>query len=194
MESNFKFLDDYWGELYSLGKKAELQAHKDYNNCVITIGIFAEKLIDEIINAEHLQQYNDLSQFEKIEKLNELGLLKTTIVDKLHKIRILRNKTGHGEIYATEIEAENMLKDAYDLGVWFFKRYSDKCKYITSFTMPSKSNNLKVGKKIENNEIKNEPIVETKTIVKKVYDWKVIIILSVLLAVSVIINIFLLFL
>ena len=82
MRSNFEFLNIYWSGLVELGRKAEKQLYYDNNACIVTIGIFAERLTEEIFNSEHLQSQQELNQFNKIEYLKEHKIISQWGVDR----------------------------------------------------------------------------------------------------------------
>ena len=188
MASNFEFLDIYWNQLYRLGEKAEEQLYKDKSACVITLGLFAEKLTEEIINSEHLQNFDELSQFERIDKLSSIGVISDPIKDKLHKIRMTRNDASHKNLYITVGDAEQNLRYAYDIGLWFVKKYCDKQVEIPYFSLSKIKNsgkNINTTKKSE-----SDAYAPCKTIVKEVYNWKLIIVLIILLLISVSANIY----
>ena len=188
MVSNFEFLDIYWNQLYKLGEKAEEQLYKDNSACVITLGLFAEKLTEEIINSEHLQHFDEISQFERIEKLNRIGVISDPIKDKLHKIRMTRNDASHKNLYITAEDAEQNLRYAYDIGLWFVRRYSDKQVEIPYFSLSILRNNGRNNKAAKKSE--SDVYASCEKIVKKVYNWKLIMVLIILLIISVGANIY----
>lgn len=141
MWSNFEFLDIYWSGLAELGKKAEKQLYYDNNACIVTIGTFAERMTEEILNSEHLQSRQELNQFNKIEYLKLHKIISLWVVDLLHQIRMLRNKVGHGRENASEKEALMALQQAYYLSVWFVKNYSSKAVSVEEFRTPVKQEN-----------------------------------------------------
>ena len=49
MKSNFEFLKEYWPALAQIGETAENYLYSDPNACIYKIGLFAERLVQEIL-------------------------------------------------------------------------------------------------------------------------------------------------
>lgn len=54
MKSNFEFLNRYWPVLAQLGANAENYLYSDPNVCVYKLGLFAERLVQEMLVFEHM--------------------------------------------------------------------------------------------------------------------------------------------
>ena len=54
MKSNFDFLNRYWPALAQIGATAENYVYSDPNACVYKLGMFAERLVQEILVFEHI--------------------------------------------------------------------------------------------------------------------------------------------
>ena len=52
MKSNFEFLNRYWPALAQIGETAENYLYSDPNACIFKIGLFAERLVQEILAFE----------------------------------------------------------------------------------------------------------------------------------------------
>lgn len=48
MKSNFEFLKEYWPALAQIGETAENYLYSDPNACIYKIGLFTERLVQEI--------------------------------------------------------------------------------------------------------------------------------------------------
>ena len=200
--SNFDFLEIFWSELADLGEKAEKQLYYDNNACIVTIGIFAEKLTEKIFESEHLQENIDRSQYERIEYLKDHRKIGERVVNLLHQIRMIRNQVGHGKENVSVGEAEDALEKAYSLGVWFFNNYSGKEHIRKDFIWPVReANSGRQGNgKVDYNQIvqkshKNDDSSLTNLEMQNKLraKTKIIVVLSILLAISVLINIRLMF-
>ena len=49
MKSNFEFLKEYWPALAQIGETAENYLYSDPNACIYKIGLFTERLVQEIL-------------------------------------------------------------------------------------------------------------------------------------------------
>ena len=49
MKSNFDFLNRYWPALAQIGATAETYVYSDPNACIYKLGMFAERLVQEIL-------------------------------------------------------------------------------------------------------------------------------------------------
>lgn len=56
MKSNFDFLNRYWPALAQIGATAETYVNSDPNACIYKLGMFAERLVQEILVFEHIAE------------------------------------------------------------------------------------------------------------------------------------------
>ena len=56
MKSNFDFLNRYWPALAQIGATAETYVYSDPNACIYKLGMFAERLVQEILVFEHIAE------------------------------------------------------------------------------------------------------------------------------------------
>lgn len=127
MKSNFDFLNRYWPTLSRIGSMAESYLYNDPNACIYKIGMFAERLVQEIFIFEHLQEPEyDNTHANRIKILKQEGLIErgSNVDDILFALRKKRNDAVHN--YENSIDdAKAMLQMAYRLAVWFMQVYGD---------------------------------------------------------------------
>lgn len=76
MKSNFEFLNRYWPALAQIGETAENYLYSDPNACIFKIGLFAERLVQEILVFEHISEpATDNTHANRIRILKRAGLL-----------------------------------------------------------------------------------------------------------------------
>ena len=76
MKSNFEFLNRYWPVLAQLGANAENYLYSDPNACIYKLGMFAERLVLEILVFEHMDEpKTDNTHANRIRLLKRAGLL-----------------------------------------------------------------------------------------------------------------------
>ncbi|MCD7810940.1 MAG: type I restriction-modification system endonuclease [Ruminococcus sp.] len=127
MKSNFEFLNRYWSTLAKIGTTAESYLYSDPNACIYKIGLFAERLVQEIFAFEHIPEPEfDNTHSNRIKILKKEGLIErgSRIDDILYALRKKRNDAVHNNEESVD-EAKAMLQMAYHLAVWFMQVYGD---------------------------------------------------------------------
>lgn len=152
MKSNFDFLDKYWETLANIGKNAESYLYNDPNACIYKLGMFAERLVQEIFAYEQLAEPDyDNTHANRIKILKREGLIDRggRIDDILYSLRMKRNDAVH-KYEDSVYTAESLLRMAYRLAVWFMEVYGDYNFQAPDFIMPE-----------------NKPIQDYESIIKE---------------------------
>lgn len=151
MKSNFVFLNKYWETLAKIGETAESYLYNDPNACIYKLGMFAERLVQEIFANEGLDEPDyDNTHANKIKILKREGLIDRggRIDDILYSLRMKRNDAVHK--YEDSVDtAKSLLRMAYRLAVWFMEVYGDYNFQAPDFVMPE-----------------NEPVPDYESIIK----------------------------
>lgn len=138
MTSNFDFLGRYWETLAKIGKTAESYLYNDPNACIYKLGMFAERLVQEIFAKERLTEpAYDNTHANRIKILKREGLIERggKIDDILYSLRKTRNAAVHQ--YEDSVDtAKSLLTMAYRLAVWFMEVYGDYNFQAPKFVMP----------------------------------------------------------
>lgn len=138
MTSNFDFLNRYWETLAKIGKAAESYLYNDPNACIYKLGMFAERLVQEIFAKERLTEPTyDNTHANRIKILKREGLIERggRIDDILYSLRKTRNAAVHQ--YEDSVDtAKSLLRMAYRLAVWFMEVYGDYSFQAPEFVMP----------------------------------------------------------
>lgn len=138
MKSNFEFLNRYWPALAQIGETAENYLYSDPNACVFKIGLFAERLVQEILVFEHISEPEvDNTHANRIRILKRAGLLPREIDNTLYLLRKTRNSAVHSGADSVD-EAKMLLSMTYNLAVWFMETYGDWGYIALEFVMPEK--------------------------------------------------------
>ena len=96
MKSNFDFLNRYWPALAQIGATAETYVYSDPNACIYKLGMFAERLVQEIRVFEHIAEPAvDNTHANRIRILKRAGLLPHEIDNTLYVLRKTRNSAVH---------------------------------------------------------------------------------------------------
>lgn len=91
MKSNFDFLNRYWPALAQIGATAETYVYSDPNACIYKLGMFAERLVQEILVFEHIAEPAvDNTHANRIRILKRAGLLPHEIDNTLYVLRKTR--------------------------------------------------------------------------------------------------------
>jgi len=138
MKSNFEFLSKYWDTLAKIGRTAESYLYNDPNACIYKLGMFAERLVQEIFANEQLTEPDyDNTHANRIKILKREGLINRgeTIDNILYSLRMKRNDAVHK--YEDSVDtAKSLLNMAYRLAVWFMEVYGDYNFQAPDFVMP----------------------------------------------------------
>lgn len=136
MKSNFEFLNRYWPALAQIGETAENYLYSDPNACIFKIGLFAERLVQEILAFEHISEPEvDNTHANRIRILKRAGLLPREIDNTLYLLRKTRNSAVHAGSDSVD-EAKMLLSMTYNLAVWFMETYGDWGYIALDFVMP----------------------------------------------------------
>jgi len=96
MKSNFEFLKEYWPALAQIGETAENYLYSDPNACIYKIGLFTERLVQEILVFEGIiEPEKDNTHANRIRLLKRAGLLPREIDNTLYFLRKTRNSAVH---------------------------------------------------------------------------------------------------
>lgn len=136
MKSNFDFLNKYWPALAQIGAAAEAYVYSDPNACIYKTGMFAERMVQEIMLFEKLAEpATDNTHANRIRILKRAGLLPREIDDTLYVLRKTRNSAVHTGADSVD-EAKTLLSMSYNLAVWFMETYGDWSFSAPEFIMP----------------------------------------------------------
>lgn len=136
MKSNFEFLNRYWPVLAQLGANAENYLYSDPNACIYKIGLFSERLVQEILLFENMPEPTaDNTHANRIRMLKRAGLLPRDIDNTLYLLRTTRNSAVHTGADSVD-DAKTLLSMTYNLAVWFMETYGDWGYIAPAFVMP----------------------------------------------------------
>lgn len=136
MKSNFDFLNKYWPALAQIGAAAEAYVYSDPNACIYKSGMFAERMVQEIMLFEKIAEpATDNTHANRIRILKRAGLLPREIDNTLYVLRKTRNSAVHAGADSVD-EAKTLLSMSYNLAVWFMETYGDWSFSASEFIMP----------------------------------------------------------
>ena len=154
MKSNFEFLNRYWPVLAQLGANAENYLYSDPNVCIYKLGLFAERLVQEMLVFEHMDEpQTDNTHANRIRLLKRAGLLPYEIDNTLFVLRKTRNSAVHTGTDSVD-EAKTLLSMTYNLAVWFMETYGDWGFIAEDFVMPEEVHQADLKSVIEDQEKK----------------------------------------
>lgn len=136
MKSNFEFLNRFWPALAQIGETAENYVYSDPNACIYKVGMFAERMVQEIMLFEHIAEpQTDNTHSNRIRILKRAGLLPRDIDNTLYLLRKNRNSAVHTGVDSVE-DAKMLLSITFNLAVWFMETYGDWGFIAPEFVMP----------------------------------------------------------
>lgn len=158
MKSNFDFLNRYWPVLAQLGSNAENYLYSDPNACIYKIGLFAERLVQEIIVFENMTVPDtDNTHANRIRMLKRAGLLPRDIDNALYTLRRTRNSAVHSGADSVD-DAKTLLSMTYNLAVWFMETYGDWGFIAPDYIMPEETHQEDLQSVIDAQEKKIEEL------------------------------------
>lgn len=142
MKSNFEFLNRYWPALSEIGAASENYLYSDPNACIYKLGMFSERLVQEILVFERIKEpESDNTHANRIKILKRAGLLPREIDNTLYLLRKTRNTAVHTGTDSVE-EAKLLLSMTYNLAVWFMETYGDWGYIAPEFVMPEEKSHV----------------------------------------------------
>lgn len=152
MKSNFEFLNKYWPALAQIADTAEKYLYSDPNACMYKLGMFSERLVQEIMVFEGIPNpVTDNTQSNRIRLLKRAGLLPYDIDNTLYALRKNRNDAVHAGADSLD-DAKMLLSMAYNLAVWFMQTYGDWSFNPESFVLPKETDPSAMEKILEEQE------------------------------------------
>lgn len=135
--ANFEILRQGWRELAELGGFAEAYAHADPASALVKLRLFGENLTKDIYRDLKLPKPYQTTFVDLLKNPAFVAITPKVILDKLHALRIHGNKAAHGEPAKAQ-HALWLLREAYDLGRWFFVQYGGgKIGDLPAFRQPT---------------------------------------------------------
>lgn len=116
---NFEILRDRWLDLAALGGFAETYAHSDPQSALVKLRLYAERMVTGLYEQVGLPKPAQANFIDLLNNDAFVAMVPRVVLDKLHALRIHGNKAAHGE-RVTQQTALWLLREAYDLGRWFF--------------------------------------------------------------------------
>jgi type I restriction enzyme R subunit len=131
--SSFSFLRSEFPTLFNYASQAESYAHPDPETSGNKLRIFLEKLIDHMFVDSGLSRPDRDNLYNRINLLDQDGLLPTQAFQIVDQIRRSGNRASHGSAHST-VAALHGLKRAFRLSKWFFETYSDSITPVHDLT------------------------------------------------------------
>lgn len=125
MSDSFDFIKSFDVEIYNNCLRLENAIYnRDYSKAVIIGRGISEDLTLKIANQEHIN-VESLGQNDRMEKLNNFGVLDRSIENPLNSIRRTANSIAHDKIDANMESALRVHRNIYDSVHWYYGTYSE---------------------------------------------------------------------
>jgi type I restriction enzyme, R subunit len=135
ISANFDFLGKQDAQLVRLGGLAERYFKEDPNTCLIKLRQYAEVLAQLTAAKAGLFSSPDEQQSELLRRLKFERVLPDQSADLFHQLRIVGNRATHAHS-GNHSEALTALKLARELGVWFYRTFTDNAFKPGPFVPP----------------------------------------------------------
>lgn len=122
LSTNFEFLRPRWPELAGLGGFAEAYAHSDPASALGKLRSFGEQLVLAVYHELRLPKVARANLIDLLDDSTFRSAVPPVVLSKLHALRREGNRAVHGN-QGTTSTALVLLREAFDLGRWFFLTY-----------------------------------------------------------------------
>ena len=139
--TNFEFLREKWPELASLGGFAEQYAWPDPSSALVKIRSYVESMIHRLYDEHNIPKPFSNSLIDLLGADVFKQAVPPVVLNALHGIRLAGNKAAHGESVA-RFNVLDLLKDAFDLGRWFFIIDGGSQSDCPTYNAPEKESRL----------------------------------------------------
>ena len=144
MRSNFEFLKDVEPHvLYRIAYLAETYLYTDPNGCLMKLRQFAEVMVNEIFQIEHIALPYDNNQANRISVLKREGIIEHQLGSILNQLRQRGNEAAHAGFDSVS-SAKTNLQMAYKLAQWYALSYGEGTGGHT-FVMPQEGDNPNIA-------------------------------------------------
>ncbi len=133
--TNFAHLQTHEEQLARLGMLAERYLVDDPNTCLLKLRQFGELLAQTAAAKMGLYKVDGESQNQLVFRLQDEGVISREIYQLFGEIRRAGNEANHA-FYGDQQKALNILKVAWQLGVWFQRAFVDPKFSQTLFVDP----------------------------------------------------------
>ena len=166
MRSNFEFLKDIEPLLlYRIAYLAETYLYTDPNGCLMKLRQFAEVMVNEVFQIEHIALPYDNNQANRISVLKREGIIEHQLGSILNQLRQRGNEAVHAG-FDSVTSAKTNLQMAYHLAQWYALSYGEGTGGHT-FVMPKEEDipsvaDLQAEKEAQEQQIKTltEQLIE----------------------------------
>ena len=137
--SNFDFLADTDPELHDMATSAEALLHTDPVACLTRLRAFAEQCTKSYVREQSVPtHWIELTQFDRLERLEATKELSRTILNPLHKMRRAGNAAVHDND-GTLRDAKRQLRHAHAVALWVHTEVHNRPRPDGSYQMPKPS-------------------------------------------------------
>ena len=144
MRSNFEFLKAIEPAiLYRIAYLAETYLYTDPNGCLMKLRQFAEVMVNEVFQIEHIALPHDNNQANRISVLKREGIIEHQLGSILNQLRQRGNEAAHGGFDSVG-SAKTNLQMAYKLAQWYALSYGEGTGGHT-FVMPQEGDTPNVA-------------------------------------------------
>ena len=144
MRSNFEFLKNVEPHvLYRIAYLAETYLYTDPNGCLMKLRQFAEVMVNEVFQIEHIALPHDNNQANRISVLKREGIIEHQLGSILNQLRQRGNEAAHAGFDSVS-SAKTNLQMAYKLAQWYALSYGERTGGHT-FVMPQEGDNPNIA-------------------------------------------------
>ena len=138
IKKNFIFLQERWSDLALFASQAEDYIFTDPQSSLLKLRLFSEVLVGYIYRDLQLPIDKQWNYFDKLNNAEFSSAIRSSILSKLHAIRIKGNNAAHKGIAKSE-DALWLVREAHTIALWLYNSYNNGEDYNIEFITPMDS-------------------------------------------------------
>lgn len=145
--SNFSLLKRFGRDLETTGSQAEQYLYSDPNSCLNKLrtlcGVLASRIVREkriVVPRAPGSRNGNPTFFDNLNALQRSALVPAGIIKDFHEVRMKGNDGSHSCAEGVTVEdAEDALRAAHRIAVWFVRDYKGREESIPEFVLPEEN-------------------------------------------------------
>lgn len=144
--SLFDFLQELEPELVDIGSSIEKIFYEDPHGVLVKSRLFAELMTKKVAEREDFLHILDWRQVDRLQFLDNNGLLTKDIARAFDTIRLIGNKASHEGLNNDLELALKIHRNLYKISVWFFEIYGNYNSKAPKYRYPEMKKNEEIDK------------------------------------------------
>ncbi|WP_066174452.1 DUF4145 domain-containing protein [Bacillus marinisedimentorum] len=133
----YQFLEPVSKELALVARELENSIFSSPRTMLTHARVFVENILKKVIQAEKLAEMPGTNLKERLDLLNEHGILEKDILDALHHVRMIGNQAAHDARMFRYSEALKSWEAVYEIVKWYVEVYGPVSMTVPDYQDPA---------------------------------------------------------